>query len=318
MKPDKPTLLSTRFVTQSETGESKNLYRQAELCREALHLVGRRDGQNKLLEYIAEEVKIRVKITQQEIFLIGELLSHARELLKGQQGKFKEWIEKNFNFGYHTALNFCNVYVACSGYLELVKNVKPSILYKISSDQFPTELRELLVFEDLLKNLKNEDIKNIYTEFKEKGFEEVKEKLIAKSKVALSVEHSRRHLDSLSKAIHSLEGILYNLERLERHVGSEIDKGITEIGDSVNSTIIKAIRRSVADLKNIQNVAVEKFVSAKKKSKRKPDDTAIISPDNQEDTQTDQEVIVDGKVFYLPASNSTETEGAEETPEIES
>jgi hypothetical protein len=83
------------------------------------------------------------------------MLTLAREILKENKKSFPDWVEENFDFKYHTAINFCNVYTSCVGYLANIQHVKPSILYKISSKGFPKDLREILLFNNLLIRWQN-------------------------------------------------------------------------------------------------------------------------------------------------------------------
>ncbi|MBV5329979.1 MAG: hypothetical protein JZU65_20530 [Chlorobium sp.] len=308
-RPLKPDYLSSRFLANRNNGEARTLYTQASYCRESILYGGKAMDSDALLSAIAEEIGIRVKITQQEMFFIGELLSHAKALMKSTTGDFKGWVEKNCGFGYHTALNFINVYIACMGKLEFVRYVKPSILYQISAPQFPEQLRDLLMFSEMLEGMKNSDVKDILLEYQEKGHDEVKKKLENKSRISLSLEHSRRHIDGLQKAIYELQKIDSSFGKIERNIGHELGKGITPEGDSINSIITKALRRSISDLKNVENVISDKIQKASEKFNNRSkvkEEPQVVSQSNDLTCDTIQENDGTFSAILPPKDNTVE------------
>jgi|GEM_PF-2093922 len=194
------------------------------------------------LKAIVEEVNIRIKITQQEIFFIGEMLTLARALLKEEKIKFEDWINENFDFGVHTAINFCNVYTACSGYLPLIQHVKPSILYKISSKRFPKDLKDLLVFSKVLKEINNTELVEIYEEYQEKGFDAVKSKLEQKSYRSLINVQIAPFLDNLHKTQHHIECVKEKIQRDSyNYYPTRLQNSTTPIATEIERIIVKTI-----------------------------------------------------------------------------
>ncbi|MFC1798376.1 DUF3102 domain-containing protein [Thermodesulfobacteriota bacterium] len=121
--------------------------------------------QKDALGQIKDEVNKKISSIKLKMFEIGCLLHVAKKVL--DHGKFKNWIEDNFDFSYQTANNFMNVYTYCLGFEDLVEKMKPSVLYQIASPNFPEDLREH-IFEnwDYQTEIKNKEIKKICTRFK--------------------------------------------------------------------------------------------------------------------------------------------------------
>lgn len=206
------TLLSIEQLQDPSSSDVRSLYKQVQNFRQSriLNVNGKTDEASKL-SYLSEEIQLRTKITQQEIYFIGEMLVQAREIINSNKMDFtfQEWVEKNFSFSYHTALNFCKVYTACMGKLEHILYVKPSVLYTISSNQFPEDLRDVLIFSDILPKLKNKEVKEIYEDFQTNGFDSVQQKLEKKSGCNLKAVRMCSIYDKL-KIIYDQIVVTYN------------------------------------------------------------------------------------------------------------
>ncbi len=125
------------------------------------------------LIHIAKEIESRVRLTQHEIFNIGELLINAKKVCQQNSKGFKEWIGENFDFSYETANNFMNVYKYCMGFRKVALQISPSILYQLSSPSFPEELRKYLFENGNLKKITKGALKSIEMKFNEGGWEAV-------------------------------------------------------------------------------------------------------------------------------------------------
>jgi len=123
-------------------------------------------GNTSRLADIYDEIHYRLFDIKNHMFVIGDLLTQAKEMVR--HGNFKEWIEKHFDFGYQTANNFMNVYRYCLEIPEVVSTIKPSVLYQIASPNFPADLREhLFEHHHELDDIDNKTIREICKKFKE-------------------------------------------------------------------------------------------------------------------------------------------------------
>jgi hypothetical protein len=237
----KPLYLVSEKHLTSNDASFRHIYKEAQNVREERMLDCHKGNPDKQLIAIVEEVKLRIKITQQEIFFIGEMLTLAREILKQNKRSFSDWIDANFDFGYHTAINFCNVYTACVGFLPNIQHVKPSILYKISSKGFPKDLREILLFDDLLKDISNPELTEIYTEYQEKGFNAVKSRLQAMSHHTLTYEQCAPFIDNLRKTEYHLKCVEEKISKDTGHTPKKWIKGASPIADEIEAIVIESI-----------------------------------------------------------------------------
>lgn len=133
------------------------------------------EGNSDFLKSIADEIKIRVKITKNEIFKIGELLLTAKKLCQQKKKRFKQWIADNFDFSYETAVNFMNVFKNCLGFRDLAIKVPTSILYKISTPSFSDELKDYLFNQGNISKLTNGKFKRLVEKFNEGGIEAIED-----------------------------------------------------------------------------------------------------------------------------------------------
>jgi hypothetical protein len=153
--------------------DDEQLYHKAIWMRKNRLYGSDRGKVQEYLKRLAEEAHLHLKIAAVEIFRVGEIFYEAREMA---QGSFKEWVEKNFNISYDTALNFIHVYECLFGHQEFLEGVKPSILYKVADPSFPEELRNFLLEDDnakALKDMTNRDVTELVKRYKAKGWEGV-------------------------------------------------------------------------------------------------------------------------------------------------
>ena len=127
------------------------------------------------LDAIKREILIRLKITKNEIFKIGECLIMAKSISQKKGIGFQNWIRDNFDFSYETAKNFMNVYKNCMGYHEIAVRLPSSILYKLSKPGLSEELRNFLFTHCNLEQITNKDFQKLLKKFNEGGFEAIED-----------------------------------------------------------------------------------------------------------------------------------------------
>ena len=116
------------------------------------------------LGLIIEEINCRFGRTKQDIYTIGELLTKSKSILP--HGQFQSFVEDNFEFSYQTANNMMNVYACCAGNPDVVRHIKSSVLYKLTSKTFPDKLREYILSNaDILNQIDNKTIADIGQKF---------------------------------------------------------------------------------------------------------------------------------------------------------
>jgi hypothetical protein len=164
------------------------------------------------LDQIKNEVRIRIKITKQEIFRIGELLHLAKDICSQNGIGYKEWISENFDFSYETAHNFVSVYLQCLCYRDIAMNVPSSILYKISQRGFSQELREFLFEEGHLEKITGDKFKGIVDKYKEGGMEAVKADLQEIREGNLVKQQVRYTFDMCENALRTLDALRIKIE----------------------------------------------------------------------------------------------------------
>lgn len=236
------------------------LYEYSSRERKKLLYLGHNGEPDQLLKEIAAGIKFRNLLIQQEVFFIGELLVEAKQILRQNNKSFKVWVNENFDFGYHTATNFCNVYIACGGMVDLVVYVKPSVLYRISSKSFPIELRKYLIFNTELDKFSITEIKDIYIEYKEKGFDHVKSKFEEKANVPLCKKGLVPYVNNLMDSIFFIRNKIYNLERrLHWYEDISLRKGATEEGDEIFSIVSRSLKDCLAILINAKSLVEQEL-----------------------------------------------------------
>lgn len=229
-----------------------NLYRYAEDRRQNRYKEWKSVGVEKYLSSIAEEISIRTRITQQEIFLIGELLCEVRETLKPIEGKnFKGWIKENCDFGYDTALNFCRVFTVCLGNVRDIEKIQISTLYKVSQTSFPKDLREHLFDTGAIKNMSIAQVKELYDEYKKNGFKEIPEKAAQFTNELVLGEQVANARSKAIEAKYKLRYIQKTLTREDKDVPFEMQKGASVVGDKIRHVIHSAFSDCIETLTDV-------------------------------------------------------------------
>jgi len=214
------------------------------------------------LEMIEKEVKLRVKITKNEIFKIGELLCLAKNICKQEGTKFQEWILERFDFSYETAHNFMNVYIHCYGLRTVAMSVKASILYKIAAPSFPEELREYLFTQGRLDKLTNKAFGKITAKYKEGGLEAIEEEVAELNRASLACRQTCYTLDMVENCLRTLEALKQKIEARGRNDGCA---GMIEFAEQIKSDEPVAAKINSL-LWNAFNTATETIEKAMKES----------------------------------------------------
>ena len=214
------------------------------------------------LEQLKKEINLRVKITKNEIFKIGELLNYAKNLCQQEGIKFQEWISKNFDFSYETANNFMNVYKNCFGFRSIAMNISPSILYKIAAPSFPDELRNYLFDTDNLNKITNGKLKEIVQKYKEGGFEAIQDDIEEFNRGLLIEKHTMYTFDEVENALRTLDSLVKKIEmrgisrgkcfRFEDQIEDDEPEAI-----EINSKLINALREAIKILEKAQKESIE-------------------------------------------------------------
>lgn len=137
------------------------------IAKERKKYFGDSDNNVNQLNYIADEINTRINRFKHDVFNIGKLLTEAKELLP--HGEFGNWVQNSCGLNHQTANNFMRVYGFCDGNPEIAEKISQSIIYKIASKNFPTQIKEYIrdnyerlqlknkFIDDILENSKNED-----------------------------------------------------------------------------------------------------------------------------------------------------------------
>lgn len=217
------------------------------------------------LDNIVKEVKVRIRITKQEIFKIGELLLMAKKLCSSTKKGFKEWIEQNFDFSYETAINFMHVYQCCFAYRELAVEVPSTILYRVSMPSFPDELRDFLFKEGQLEKLSNGKLQTLVKLHNEEGMEAVEGKMEGLNRWSRIWHQIRYNMDLYENALRILNDYKLKLEKggLQFVSGKHCDykdfvQGNEIEAQEINLTLHKAFVHSIEILKTAFDSCLEK------------------------------------------------------------
>jgi hypothetical protein len=174
-KENRMRMIRQPVLVAKDIDPLEDYYRYASRCRKGRFHGPYAYGTEKRIKYIVEEIKYRVKICKKEMFEIGGLLTEAKQIVG--HGKFKQFIEDNFDFSYETANNFMNVYKTCLASPQIVTSLKASVLYQIAAPGFPADLRQY-IFEHVddvytwkdtpvkLEEITNQDIKELLKKYK--------------------------------------------------------------------------------------------------------------------------------------------------------
>lgn len=207
------------------------------------------DQPKEFLDRLATEIKCRIKITQSEIFKIGEILVLAKKVCQQNNLGFKDWIRDTFDFSYETANNFMNVYTHCMGNRHVALKMKPSLLYKVSSPSFPDELREWLFEKGNLSKITNGKLKGLQQKFKKGGWEAIQEDVQELSDMGISEGEISNYLDQYDDIIRRIKILSEKMEH----------DGNNDISYKIIQDLRQGLETSWSDLRNKRDEAIEHF-----------------------------------------------------------
>ena len=95
------------------------------------------------LDELAKEIHILNRTTVEHLVDIGDRLIEARKILK-PDGKWNDWLEREFDWSTRTAYNFISVAQAAEKYPQLLDFRSKSVLYLIAGSSDPEGLIEKL------------------------------------------------------------------------------------------------------------------------------------------------------------------------------
>ena len=206
------------------------------------------------LENYADEIKVRVRITQNEIFIIGEILCLAKKKCSEENISFQQWINDNFDFSYETANNFMNVFKNCFGLKAIVYKIPASILYMISKPSFPEELKqylgENLYQKGQLDTMSISGLKKLTDLYKSEGMEAVEKEIPKVTQRVSALRQSQCALDETTNAVRTLEGFMTKISNRVGHrvdlIGCCEDTDYDNIGLLITKKLYSAIEDAVA------------------------------------------------------------------------
>lgn len=176
------------------------------------------------LDDLAAEIKLRGKICKREIFKVGELLTEAKRLTG--HGNFKQWVEDNCDFSYETANNFMNAYKYCLGYFEFLETIPSSIIYMVSSPNFPSDLREYLFTTGEIKLINvRDELRDLLEKYKNSEIDFTSPELNKLFKVKRddnAFNHYINLLDSLQQELTKYFNIFDNLDHPIKYIPKEV------------------------------------------------------------------------------------------------
>lgn len=172
------------------------------------------------LNQIAKHIKLRIKITQYEIFKIGELLTMAKKICRENKMGFKEWIDQNFDISYETANNFMNVFKQCFGQRKVALKIPPTILYKVSAPNFPEELREYLFERANFNELTNGKLANLKKRYDEGGLEAIIDDIEEINRATIVERQLKRRFDLVENYLRHLYEIIQKYKN--DYTGNEV------------------------------------------------------------------------------------------------
>lgn len=240
---------------------NENLYNEADRLQEQYIFDLEALKPEKQLDCLAKEVKVRVKITQQEIFRIGELLCRAKKICKEQRISFKKWIEQSFDFSYETANNFKNVYKQCFGRISVAEKLPPSILYKLSAPNFPDRLREYLFDNANLEDMTNGRLERLVEKYKKEGMEAIEDDIEDLRHGMLIGRQTSYMFDQFENALRTLDALRQKMNsygKESKFSSIENDaKYQTDEAKEINLTLYDAIEDALKQLNRAKKDSIE-------------------------------------------------------------
>lgn len=237
VKPSKPSTMKNTPPKKSKPQTEETLFTSSKL-----------DQYKEKINYSLSSVK-------EHTFFIGQYLFKAKEVLLEDKDKtnkdFLQWAYNEFSFKKSTVYNLINVYVACYGYEDKIRQIPNAVLYKISRRSFPKKLREFLLnnYQEL-KSLDNDTLKEIRKLCNDEKIKDLSntnivmstakfyqeqhyyEKLLYQdirqlSLIMKKLEKTYKNLTllnphNISKNVYVSNDLLYNLEQFCKHISSFI------------------------------------------------------------------------------------------------
>lgn len=200
------------------------------------------------LAHIRDEILIRIKITKQEIFKIGELLVYAKRVCQESGLGYEDWIKVNFDFSLKTANNFVNVFEQCMHIREIAIHVPTSILYQISAPSFPEELRDYLITNDGLGKMTNGHFKKLTQKFKKGGFEAIEPDMKEINHTYTMKRHTQYTLDICQNAYRVLVDLRKKINQRSKQVSHDKPFDTLPESDEINSKLLLAIEEAETTL----------------------------------------------------------------------
>jgi hypothetical protein len=186
------------------------LYHQVERIEQKRLFKGSLDD----LAIIEEEIRIRVKITQQEIFKIGELLMIGKQICLERGIGFEQWIIESFDFSKKTAENFMNIYKNCLGYKPIALKLPVSILYQIARPSVSNELREFLFEQgNIVQIIKNNRISQLVTKWNQGGKDAIEADIIELNRDVYVYNQINFTFNLGENALRILEGLWEKIDK---------------------------------------------------------------------------------------------------------
>src|SRR6056297_1213565 len=239
------------FPLEKERDKQESYKRYYELAKELrrerrrkdLESGWKTDPRQSRLDLLANEIRVRTRITEYEILNIGKLLSEAKQLLNGN---FQDWIDGNFDFGYESALKFMRVYQYCWKHKEIIDKADSTVLCKISEPTFPGQLREFLFEQGNLEKLSDNDVQDLLDMYEKDGLDSVKESFQLYHQGCRIYRQVEHNLNQLGNAVKALENIKENVEDMEQDYKACWE---AERADEINLTINEALDDCAKQLK---------------------------------------------------------------------
>jgi hypothetical protein len=223
------------------TDSSVDLYNKAseKEIKGTFELDGRESVEQ--LDHIRDELLIRIKITKQEIFKIGELLVYAKHVCQESGQGYEDWIKDNFDFSLKTANNFVNVFEQCMGIRDVAILLPTSILYQISAPSFPKELKDYLITNGNLEKMTNGHFKKLTQKFKEGGFEAIEPDMKEINHTYTMKRHTQYTLDMCENAYRVLDDLRKKINQRSKQASHDKPFDVLEESDEINSKLLLAI-----------------------------------------------------------------------------
>lgn len=225
------------------------------------------------LQSIAEQIRVRTKISQREIFKIGGLLCRAKQICIKDQIGFKDWIDKTFDFCYKMANNFMNVHKYCLIYQNAAVQIPRSILYKISAPNFPEELRQYVFETADFDELTNKKFAKLKKKYDEDGLEaldghikEMSRAELVKRQIASRLDLTENILRKMKQLNDKFRAGIYGQELVAFEVqmdslepeASEISKSLYRVIEQSYNAIKKALKEAEQERNKFADEVLDK------------------------------------------------------------